>query len=96
MNRNDRGHWMLTVKRDPDGCIYSKEELCGLLTGGFEPQPKPWPMDPIPSSFQFALLGENWDQFEPLMKSEMHRTPCGQRQSGWPVERHSSWPVGRG
>jgi hypothetical protein len=20
----------------------------------------------------------------------------GQRQSGWPVKRHSSWPVGRG
>ena len=51
---------MLPVKRDPDGCIYAKEELCGLLTGGFKPQPKPWAMDPIPSSFQFALLGENW------------------------------------
>ncbi len=22
--------------------------------------------------------------------------PHGQRQAGWPVERHSSWPVGRG
>ena len=54
MDRNDGVHWMLPVKRDSDGCIYSKEEFCGLLTGGFEPQPKPWAMDPIPSSFQTA------------------------------------------
>ena len=69
-------HPMLPVMRDPDGCIYYKEEVGGLLMGGFEPKAKPWAMDPIPSSFQFQLLGEDWEQFEPLMLAAMHRTPC--------------------
>jgi len=69
-------HPMLPVMRDPDGFIYYKEEVGGLLMGGFEPQAKPWAVDPIPSSFQFQLLDEDWDQFEPLMKAALHRTPC--------------------
>jgi 4-methylaminobutanoate oxidase (formaldehyde-forming) len=44
--------------------------------GGFEPVAKPWKVDPIPADFQFQLLGEDWDQFEPLMKNAIHRTPC--------------------
>jgi heterotetrameric sarcosine oxidase gamma subunit len=69
-------HPMLPVMRDPDGFIYYKEEVGGLLMGGFEPVAKPWRMEPIPSTFQFQLLGEDWDQFEPLMKNAIHRTPC--------------------
>lgn len=69
-------HPMLPVMRDPDGYIYYKEEVGGLVMGGFEPQAKPWKMDPIPASFQFELLGEDWDQFEPLMSAALHRTPC--------------------
>ena len=66
----------LPVMRDPDGYIYYKEEVGGLVMGGFEPQAKPWKVDPIPSTFQFELLGEDWDQFEPLMRNALHRTPC--------------------
>jgi glycine cleavage system aminomethyltransferase T/glycine/D-amino acid oxidase-like deaminating enzyme len=69
-------HPMLPVMRDPDGYIYYKEEVGGLVMGGFEPRAKPWKMDPIPSTFQFALLDEDWDQFEPLMTAALHRTPC--------------------
>ncbi len=69
-------HPMLPVMRDPDGFIYYKEEVGGLLMGGFEPKAKPWKVDPIPSTFQFQLLGEDWDQFEPLMTNAIHRTPC--------------------
>jgi 4-methylaminobutanoate oxidase (formaldehyde-forming) len=69
-------HPMLPVMRDPDGFIYYKEEVGGLVMGGFEPQAKPWKMDPIPSTFQFELLDEDWDQFEPLMTAALHRTPC--------------------
>jgi 4-methylaminobutanoate oxidase (formaldehyde-forming) len=69
-------HTMLPVMRDPDGRVYYKEEVGGLVMGGFEPQAKPWKMDPIPSTFQFQLLGEDWDQFEPLMVNAIHRTPC--------------------
>jgi 4-methylaminobutanoate oxidase (formaldehyde-forming) len=66
----------LPVMRDPDGFIYYKEEVGGLVMGGFEPKAKPWKMDPIPSTFQFELLDEDWDQFEPLMTNAMQRTPC--------------------
>ncbi|MBL8337336.1 MAG: FAD-dependent oxidoreductase, partial [Rhodoferax sp.] len=69
-------HPMMPVMRDPDGFIYYKEEVGGLLMGGFEPVAKPWKVDPIPADFQFQLLGEDWDQFEPLMKNAIHRTPC--------------------
>ena len=67
---------MLPVMRDPDGFIYYKEEVGGLVMGGFEPKAKPWTVDPIPSTFRFELLGEDWDQFEPLMTAALHRTPC--------------------
>ena len=69
-------HPMLPVMRDPDGYIYYKEEVGGLVMGGFEPKAKPWKMDPIPSTFQFQLLDEDWDQFEILMNNAIHRTPC--------------------
>ena len=69
-------HPMLPVMRDPDGLIYYKEEVGGLVMGGFEMQAKPWSVDPIPADFQFQLLGEDWDQFEPLMTNAIHRTPC--------------------
>src|SRR3569832_2111771 len=68
-------HPMLPVMRDPDGYIYYKEEVGGLLMGGFEPVAKPWGMDGIPENFEFQLLAEDWDQFEPLMKAALHRAP---------------------
>lgn len=67
---------MMPVVRDPDGFIYYKEEVGGIVMGGFEPVAKPWSVDPIPATFQFELLGEDWDQFEPLMTNAIHRTPC--------------------
>ena len=75
-DRIDGVHPMLPVMRDPDGYIYYKEEVGGLVMGGFEPKAKPWKMDPVPSDFQFQLLDEDWDQFEPLMTNAIHRTPC--------------------
>ena len=67
---------MWPVVRDPDGYIYFKEEVGGLVMGGFEPKAKPWKMDPIPSTFQFQLLDEDWDQFEILMVNAIRRAPC--------------------
>ena len=75
-DRIDGVHPMLPVLRDPDGYIYYKEEVGGLLMGGFEPKAKPWTVDPIPATFRFELLDEDWDQFEPLMTAAIHRTPC--------------------
>jgi 4-methylaminobutanoate oxidase (formaldehyde-forming) len=69
-------HPMWPVVRDPDGFIYYKEEVGGLVMGGFEPVAKPWNVHPIPSTFQFELLGEDWDQFQILMENAIQRTPC--------------------
>ncbi len=66
----------LPVIRDPDGYIYYKEEVGGLVMGGFEPMAKPWNVSPIPDGFEFQLLPEDWDQFEILMTNAIHRTPC--------------------
>ena len=66
----------LPVIRDPDGYLYFKEEVGGLVMGGFEPQAKPWNVDPIPDGFEFQLLPEDWDHFEILMTNAIHRTPC--------------------
>jgi 4-methylaminobutanoate oxidase (formaldehyde-forming) len=66
----------LPVIRDPDGFIYYKEEVGGLVMGGFEPVAKPWNVAPIPADFAFQLLPEDWDQFEVLMRNAIHRTPC--------------------
>jgi glycine/D-amino acid oxidase-like deaminating enzyme/glycine cleavage system aminomethyltransferase T len=69
-------HPMLAVMRDPDGFIYFKEEVGGLVMGGFEPVAKPWGMEGIPDRFEFQLLPEDWDQFQPLMEAAIHRVPA--------------------
>jgi glycine cleavage system aminomethyltransferase T/glycine/D-amino acid oxidase-like deaminating enzyme len=66
----------LPVIRDPDGYLYYKEEVGGLVMGGFEPKAKPWNVDPIPDGFEFQLLPEDWEHFEILMRNAIHRTPC--------------------
>jgi heterotetrameric sarcosine oxidase gamma subunit len=66
----------LPVIRDPDGYLYYKEEVGGLVMGGFEPKAKPWNPERIPEGFEFQLLPEDWDHFEILMKNAVHRTPC--------------------
>ena len=69
-------HRDLPVLRDPDGWTYVKEEVGGLLVGGFEPEAKPWVSpDRIPYPFEFALLDEDWEHFEVLMQSAVHRIP---------------------
>ena len=68
-------HPDLPVMRDPDGYIYFKEEVGGLVMGGFEPEAKPWGMAGIPDDFEFALLPDDWDQFEVLMQSALQRVP---------------------
>jgi len=66
----------LPVIRDPDGYLYYKEEVGGLVMGGFEPEAKPWSPERIPDGFEFQLLPEDWEHFEILMKNAVHRTPC--------------------
>ncbi len=69
-------HTDLPCLRDPDGYIYFKEEVGGLLMGGFEPKAKPWGMSGIPEPFEFQLLPDDWDQFEILMTNAIQRVPA--------------------
>jgi 4-methylaminobutanoate oxidase (formaldehyde-forming) len=62
--------------RDMDGYIYIKEEMGGLLMGGFEPVAKPWGMKGIPEDFAFTQLQEDWDQFEIFMQNAIKRVPA--------------------
>jgi 4-methylaminobutanoate oxidase (formaldehyde-forming) len=66
----------LPVMRDPDGYIYFKEEVGGLLMGGFEPQAKPWAKDLIPDDFEFGMLPDDWEQFQILMDNALVRVPA--------------------
>jgi 4-methylaminobutanoate oxidase (formaldehyde-forming) len=62
--------------RDPDGYIYFKEEVGGLLMGGFEPQAKPWEKDVIPDDFEFGMFPDDWEQFQILMDNALIRVPA--------------------
>jgi heterotetrameric sarcosine oxidase gamma subunit len=75
--RIDGVHPDLPILRDPDGYTYFKEEVGGLVIGGFEPEAKPWVSpDAIPYPFEFQLLEEDWDHFEILMNNALLRIPA--------------------
>ena len=74
-------HRDLPVLRDPDGYIYFKEEVGGLLMGGFEPNATPWMQSAshrggVPENFEFQLLPDNWDAFQILLENAMIRVPA--------------------
>ena len=66
----------LPTLRDPDRLIYFKEEVGGLVMGGYEPNPIPWAEQGIPEGFEFQLLSEDWDHFEPIMTQALARVPA--------------------
>jgi 4-methylaminobutanoate oxidase (formaldehyde-forming) len=69
-------HPDLPIMRDPDGWTYFKEEVGGLVVGGFEPEAKPWRSpDDLPYPFEFQLLDEDWDHFSVLMDEAVRRVP---------------------
>jgi 4-methylaminobutanoate oxidase (formaldehyde-forming) len=73
----DGVHPELPILRDPDGYIYVKEEVGGLVVGGFEPVAKPWVApSQIPYPFEFQLLEEDWDHFSVLMDAALERIPA--------------------
>jgi glycine cleavage system aminomethyltransferase T/glycine/D-amino acid oxidase-like deaminating enzyme len=75
--RIDGAHRDLPILRDPDGYTYFKEEVGGLVVGGFEPNAKPWVgPDALPYPFEFQLLDEDWDHFSVLMDSAVSRIPA--------------------
>jgi len=66
----------LPTLRDPDRLTYYKEEVGGLVMGGYEADPIPWRGRTVPEDFAFRLLDDDWAHFEPLMSLALGRVPA--------------------
>lgn len=60
---------------DHDSHLYIRDDSGGLLVGCFEPMGKPIAPGVLNERFEFGLLPEDWDHFEPMMELAMHRLP---------------------
>ncbi|MCC7253246.1 FAD-dependent oxidoreductase [Hyphomicrobium sp.] len=68
----------LPTLRDPDRLTYWKEEVGGLVMGGYEPNPKPWTETKLDEPFEFQLLDNDLEHFEPLLELAAGRVPAMQ------------------
>ena len=66
----------LPTLRDPDRLTYYKEDVGGLVMGGYEPNPIPWAVEGFPENFNFRLLQPDWEHFQPTMELAMSRVPA--------------------
>ncbi len=67
----------LPTLRDPDRLTYYKEEVGGLVMGGYEPNPIDWARGGVvPQGFHYSLLDSNYDHFEQLMELSLGRVPA--------------------
>ena len=62
--------------RDPDRRTYFKEEVGGLVFGGYEPNPVAWTTGDVPDNFEFQLFEDDWDHFEQHMVQALARVPA--------------------
>ena len=61
---------------DHDNHLYIRDDSGGLLVGCFEPMGKPIAPGVLDKGFEFALLPEDWDHFEPMMMNALQRLPA--------------------
>lgn len=66
----------LPTLRDPDRLTYYKEEVGGLVMGGYEPNPIPWAVAGFPEKFNYQLLQPDWEHFQPIVELAMARVPA--------------------
>ncbi|MCF8509828.1 MAG: FAD-dependent oxidoreductase [Rhodobacteraceae bacterium] len=66
----------LPTLRDPDRLTYWKEDVGGLVMGGYEPNPKLWRDGSLPPGFHYSLLDNDFDHFTPLMEQALGRVPA--------------------
>ena len=60
---------------DHDNKLYIRDDSGGLLVGCFEPMGKPIKPGVLDANFEFGLLPEDWDHFQPMMEHALHRLP---------------------
>ena len=61
--------------RDPDRRTYFKEEVGGLVFGGYEPNPQPWTTGDVPNDWEFRLFDDDFDHFEQHTMQAIARIP---------------------
>ncbi len=62
--------------RDPDRFTYFKEEVGGLVMGGYETNPIAWTTGDVPNDFQFQLFDDDWDHFGQHLEQAIERVPA--------------------
>jgi sarcosine dehydrogenase len=62
--------------RDPDRRTYFKEEVGGLVFGGYEPDPIAWTQGDVPDNFEFQLFEDDFDHFEQHVEQALARVPA--------------------
>ena len=65
----------LPTMRDPDRLVYFREEVGGLVVGGYERNPDPWSLHGVPADFNNRLLAPDWDRFLPLSEAATTLVP---------------------
>ena len=76
----DRTATPLPTLRDPDLLVYFRQEVDGLVMGGYERDPAPWTATPrrydaVPADFNGRLLAEDWPRFEEIAANAARRVP---------------------
>jgi glycine cleavage system aminomethyltransferase T/glycine/D-amino acid oxidase-like deaminating enzyme len=71
----------LPTLRDPDLLVYYRQEVDGLVMGGYERDPAPWSAsetsyDEIDPAFNGKLLKEDWGRFEEIATNAAVRVPA--------------------
>jgi len=76
----DRTDPPLPSLRDPDLLVYYRQEVDGLVMGGYERDPAPWTaapnsFDAVPGDFNGKLLAADWSRFEEIAANAARRVP---------------------
>ncbi|MDN5857604.1 MAG: FAD-dependent oxidoreductase [Pseudonocardia sp.] len=67
---------MLPSLRDPDLLVYYRQEIDGLVMGGYERQSAPaWADHRPPADFNGKLLPPDWDRFAEIVENSQVRVP---------------------
>ncbi|MEO3867250.1 FAD-dependent oxidoreductase [Nonomuraea sp. B12E4] len=71
----------LPTLRDPDLLVYYRQEVQGLVMGGYERTSAPWTAghhtyDAIPQDFNGRLLSEDWPRFQEISENAVIRVPA--------------------